>query len=212
MPLWSSTDANTGSPKFTPAQFKLATTQANANTLFSNTNPNVVVTGINVGVFGIDTDEMQAMSANAARPAHAGWVVRTSGQGGRAGRVHYETLVAGGSITGDAEDTVHPDWRIVIYDQPESSNQQTSNAISFTVNANTVPPGKTLRYQWQSDGGPPAQTWANVANTGVFTNSNTSTLNISNNALLADNVYRVIVSSGNGATSVTSANVTISIY
>jgi len=41
--------------------------------------------------------------------SHAGWVVRTVGTGGRAGRVQYETLVAMGSMTGDAEDTVLPD-------------------------------------------------------------------------------------------------------
>ena len=36
--------------------------------------------------------------------AHAGWVLRTEGTGGRAGRVQYETLVAMGSMTGDASD------------------------------------------------------------------------------------------------------------
>jgi len=36
--------------------------------------------------------------------AHAGWVVRKEGTGGRAGRVQYETLVAMGSMTGDASD------------------------------------------------------------------------------------------------------------
>jgi hypothetical protein len=35
---------------------------------------------------------------------HAGWVKRTAGTGGRAGRVSYETLVAGSSITGDSVD------------------------------------------------------------------------------------------------------------
>lgn len=41
---------------------------------------------------------------------HAGWVVRTVGSGGRAGRVQYETLVAMGSIATDAsDDTVLPD-------------------------------------------------------------------------------------------------------
>jgi hypothetical protein len=41
---------------------------------------------------------------------HAGWVVRTAGTGGRAGRVQYETLVAMGSITGDgSDDDVLPD-------------------------------------------------------------------------------------------------------
>ena len=36
--------------------------------------------------------------------AHSGWVRRTTGTGGRAGRVQYETLVAMGSITGDQAD------------------------------------------------------------------------------------------------------------
>ena len=41
---------------------------------------------------------------------HPGWVRRTVGTGGRAGRVHYETLVAMGSINADAaDDTVLPD-------------------------------------------------------------------------------------------------------
>ena len=42
--------------------------------------------------------------------AHAGWNLRTVGTGGRAGRVHYETLVAMGSMSSDAsDDTVLPD-------------------------------------------------------------------------------------------------------
>jgi len=42
--------------------------------------------------------------------SHAGWVVRTVGSGGRAGRVQYETLVAMGTITSDgSDDTVLPD-------------------------------------------------------------------------------------------------------
>jgi hypothetical protein len=36
--------------------------------------------------------------------AHAGWVLRTVGTGGRSGRVQYETLVAMGSISTDASD------------------------------------------------------------------------------------------------------------
>lgn len=42
--------------------------------------------------------------------AHAGWNLRTVGTGGRAGRVHYETIVAMGSMSSDAsDDTVLPD-------------------------------------------------------------------------------------------------------
>lgn len=41
---------------------------------------------------------------------HAGWVRRIVGTGGRAGRITHETLVAMGSIQGDAaDDTVQPD-------------------------------------------------------------------------------------------------------
>jgi hypothetical protein len=35
---------------------------------------------------------------------HVGWVKKTVGTGGRAGRVFYETLVAASSISGDADD------------------------------------------------------------------------------------------------------------
>ncbi len=42
--------------------------------------------------------------------AHPGWVLRTVGQGGRAGRVTYETLVAMSSVTDDgSDDTVLKD-------------------------------------------------------------------------------------------------------
>ena len=37
---------------------------------------------------------------------HPGWIKRTVGTGGRAGRIHYETLVAMSSITGDTVDDV----------------------------------------------------------------------------------------------------------
>lgn len=55
-------------------------------------------------IYGADTGE-----AGETDIAHAGWLKRTVGTGGRAGRVHFETLVAASSITGDAEDTVLPD-------------------------------------------------------------------------------------------------------
>jgi hypothetical protein len=38
------------------------------------------------------------MSVTKTGAAHAGWVLRTAGSGGRAGRVQYETLVAMGSL------------------------------------------------------------------------------------------------------------------
>lgn len=57
-------------------------------------------------VYGVSTSEMSANSGVGESHAvtHAGWVKRTAGTGGRAGRVSYETLVAGSSITGDSVD------------------------------------------------------------------------------------------------------------
>jgi len=58
-------------------------------------------------VYGVDTTEMayaNTASTEADAVPHAGWVKRTAGTGGRSGRVHYEVLVAGSSIEGDAAD------------------------------------------------------------------------------------------------------------
>lgn len=41
--------------------------------------------------------------------AHTGWVLRTEGTGGRAGRVQYEVLVAGGISSDASDDTILPD-------------------------------------------------------------------------------------------------------
>jgi hypothetical protein len=64
-------------------------------------------------VYGVSTGEMAyANTADTEADAvpHAGWVRRTEGSGGRSGRVHYEVLVAGSSISGDAaDDSVLPE-------------------------------------------------------------------------------------------------------
>jgi len=112
MALWSNTDANTSVPKFAPSTVNLENTQDNSNLMYGNTTADAFVTGETIGVFGVDTDE-QAASANNAG-GHAGWILRTEGSGGRAGRVHVETLVAMGSMTGDGsasanDDVIFPD-------------------------------------------------------------------------------------------------------
>lgn len=58
-------------------------------------------------VYGVSTAEMayaNGASTEADNITHAGWVLRTAGTGGRAGRVFYETLVAASSISGDSDD------------------------------------------------------------------------------------------------------------
>ena len=73
------------------------------------TTPTVTIANTGGSVGTIATATANKQSTEAAAVSHAGWVVRTEGSGGRAGRVQYETLVAMSSITGDAEDTEFPD-------------------------------------------------------------------------------------------------------
>lgn len=111
MGLWSNTDANTSVPKFAPSLVNLTNTQNNSNLMYANTTTSAFITGANVGIFGVDTSEMANTAATsiASRPAHAGWILRTAGTGGRAGRVRTEVLVAMGSMTGDGSATANDD-------------------------------------------------------------------------------------------------------
>ena len=99
MALWSNTDANTSVPKFAPSLVNLTNTQANSTLMYANTTASAFITGETIGVFGVDTTE-QGVAAN-PKGGHAGWVLMTTGSGGRSGRKHVETLVAMGSMTGD---------------------------------------------------------------------------------------------------------------
>jgi len=99
MALWSNTDANTSAPVFAVASG--LGVSANGFTLYANTQADAFVTGLNVGVFGVDTTEIGLANNTTQKSAHAGWVLRTEGSGGRAGRIQTEVIVAMGSMTGD---------------------------------------------------------------------------------------------------------------
>jgi hypothetical protein len=91
--------------------FKVASSAANAT---AGTAINLTGTGNNAQFFDLTGAVTATAVANlgggnetgesVSNITHTGWVRRTVGTGGRAGRVQYETLVAGGSITGDAAD------------------------------------------------------------------------------------------------------------
>lgn len=107
MSLWKSTDANTSVPKFAPSTVKLSNTQNNSNLLYANTTADAFISGSTIGVFGVDTTE-QGVASN-PKGGHAGWVLVKEGSGGRAGRIHVETLVAMGSMTGDGSASANDD-------------------------------------------------------------------------------------------------------
>ena len=199
MALWSNTDANTSVPKFAPSLVSLENTQDNSDLLFGNTTADAFVTGETIGVFGVDTNEQQATSNNAG--GHAGWVLRTEGSGGRAGRIHTETLVAMGSMSSDAEDVVYPDYTISITSQPQAANNAAAGSVTFDVTAVTVPAGGSLSYQWSVD--------EDGSETMVeLTGETAATLSLDN--IATDNLYRVVVSV-TGGNDVTSSNAALTI-
>ena len=59
---------------------------------------------INAGTTATAAADLSSGTGDSPAITHAGWVRRTVGTGGRAGRVFYETLVAGHTITGDQSD------------------------------------------------------------------------------------------------------------
>jgi hypothetical protein len=77
----------------------------------------ITATGNNAQYFELQATDDQATATadlgsgpGGTTLTHAGWVRRTVGYGGRAGRVFTETLVAMGSITGDQSDDIqYPD-------------------------------------------------------------------------------------------------------
>lgn len=200
MPLWGSVDNAANSDIAAVIQYNKATTAANQSLLFGNVTADAFTTNVIVGQFGVDTNEIRA--ATTGHGYHAGWVLRKEGTGLRAGRVTYETLVAMGSMSGDAEDTKYPDYRISITTQPSSANGPGN--LTFTVVATSVP-STTLSYNWQRNTG---GGWTNVLNTSGVWYGNTSATLTANAAIANANTLRVQVSA-TGATTVTSANATV---
>lgn len=179
------------------------TTQAD---FFGNTTADAFITGMTVGQFGVDTAEQEASRAAGPRAAHAGWVVRKVGSGGRAGRVMMETLVAMGSMTADAEDTGFPDYTILISTQPlaNTANTTAGQNATFRVVAASTPSGATLTYAWKYANGSSIGAGANV---GVTTAANL----VVNSAVVTTNTSFKVTISATGATPVTSSNATLTI-
>jgi hypothetical protein len=102
MAQWTMTDNANGAPSWANTTLNLA---KNRNELFGNTTIGTFRANIAYGTFGVSSSEMtyaNTASTEADIIPHAGWVLRTQGEGGRAGRIQYEVLVAASSIANDA--------------------------------------------------------------------------------------------------------------
>ena len=61
---------------------------SNRTSLYQNASAGTFISGATHGLFNYTTSETQS-----GQIAHTGWVLKTTGSGGRAGRVSYQTLV-----------------------------------------------------------------------------------------------------------------------
>lgn len=207
MSQWGNTDDAANSVIWAPAQLKTSANSTTRDALFGNTTADALIAGITVGQYGVDTNESQAARAGAGdKVAHAGWVLRTEGSGGRSGRVQHETLVAMGTITGDAsDDAVFEDYTISIATQPQdvSANSADDSQATFTI-VSTSTPATTLSFLWQytSDAGN-TDTWATTAAVSGFSGQTSNTLTVDANTIADGTLVRVLVSK-TGADTVTS--------
>lgn len=205
MGSWGNTDDAANSVYYAPAQFNVTANTDNQTALFGNTTADAFVTNLKVGQFGVKPDEATAARAGAnTKMAHAGWNLRIEGTGGRAGRVQYETLVAMSSISNDAsDDAVLPDYKINITSNPSNATAYASNnqIAAFTVAGTTTPSGGTLGYFWQKRNG---GSWANLTNTGAYSNTTTATLSVLANTASNGEIYRAGLTVTGGATTFSS--------
>ena len=88
MSSWEKTDAVGSAPLWAATMLNVAPSTANRTSLYGNTSADTFITGATHGLFNYDTTETQSGAI-----AHTGWVLKTTGSGGRAGRVSYTTLV-----------------------------------------------------------------------------------------------------------------------
>lgn len=203
MPLWKKDDVANNAPIYAPAQFNKAPNTANRDALHSNTTADAFVVGATVGVVAVSDTEQ---AASLGKVAHTGWHIRTVGSGGRAGRTFYECLVAGGIGT-DTDVTGTPNNSITISLHPASKSVNTGLATTFSVGAVTAPPGGTISYVWQANTG---SGFANLSNSGVYSNTTTATLSISDVTGLTGAQYRAFMQS-TGAANVTSNAATLTV-
>lgn len=218
MAQWGKNDAASNSVSWAVDNIKANGGNTSGNftqtTLFGNTSASPAVkAGVSIGQFGVSASEMTATRAEGnEKPQHAGWNIRTVGTGGRAGRVQYETLVASGSITGDAEDAVFEDFTISILTQPTdaSANSSADEQATFTVEA-TSSPSTTLTYLWYytADAGN-TDSFATTAAVSGFSDQTTSSLTVDANTITDGTLVRVVVSA-TGADPVTSNNAELTV-
>lgn len=191
-----------------------APTAANVAKLYANTTADVYTVGETIGLFGVDANEADV---NGNGTVHTGWVLKTTGSGGRAGRVQQEVLVALSEMKSDGDQQVYANVAIAISGPSSTTvaantgfNNVAILSITTSLAGNT---NATLTYQWQYDN---SGTWANIpANTANvrYANATTPSLHIrpADNTTANGELYRVVVTAADQGVTAASANATLTI-
>ena len=89
MSSWSNTDEAASAPLWAVEAIRKEKSNANRTDLFNDASADNFITGVTIGLFNFKDSETQS-----GKVAHVGWNLKTTGSGGRAGRIQFETLVA----------------------------------------------------------------------------------------------------------------------
>ena len=182
MALWKNTDEQASAPKYT-----VDAASGNTGIQSYQLTP--------VGTYGVDPAETSTTDG----VTHGGWVLRTEGSGGRAGRVFHETLVAMGSMGSDTgatqDDTQYVDTIITLVG-PNSVTANAGDNVTLSVATTTVPSGVSVDYQWYQDD-------------VLVVGETDDTLFITNVDANTGGIYYVTATSGNVTTQSANATVTI---
>lgn len=191
-----------------------APTAANVELLYGNTTADVYTTNQTKGLFMADKFEVDASDGIPG----TGWVMKTTGSGGRDGRVQWEVLAVVADIQNDTsatEDAVLPD-AVITTTNPTGVMfvAGAGNNGTFSVTTTVDPTSSALTYLWQvsDDAGSTYAAAANgvTANT-VYVGNTTNTLSVyATNTDANTYLYRVQITANNALansnTTTTTAN------
>lgn len=209
MSSWGNNDNAANTPLWSAMSVKRKPNSANTTALFDNVTANTFITGRTDGVFGVDASEATVAHGG----VHTGWVLKTTGQGGRAGRVQQEVLVAMNTIKLDADGQIYPNTSITITSQPTSNTKTAPAVATFKVAAKTNNPASTtLSYLWQADNGTGyGFRDFSAANEPAFTGWNTNTLTVITDVAQSGYLLRCVVSATANGVSATSGQATLTV-
>lgn len=165
-------------------------------------------------VYGVDAEEANVPENRARNLKTPGWVTYNTYTDALGQTRHKsEVLVAlsksfdSANISDYSDDAVVADYLLYFSSQPANASADTGNGTSFVSVAASSPTGATITYQWRENN--TTHTY-NLSDGGVYANTATNTLSITDVTGLDGYSYSVVISAaGTGADDNTSTEATL---